>query len=290
MRALKLLSRLPFWVLYRFADLLYLVIYRIVGYRKAVVLQNLRNSFPDKSESELQNIAKGFYRNFTDVLIETLKSITISKEEILKRVHLINPELVIELSEQGKSTLVLASHQCNWEWCLQASDAILPVQVDAVYQHIKNPKFDQLMKETRGKFGARMVHMNHTVRHVIKHRHETVLQAIVADQSPGWRERKAWVNFLNQDTAFFQGIEKIAEMRDMTVFYVQMKRIKRGHYQLTFHPLGKPPYTPEYLACNPIIKNYAEAVEKAIQEAPSDWLWSHKRWKEKREQTEEQTS
>lgn len=254
----------------------------VVGYRRVVIEANLRRSFPTLDDAQIGHLVREFYRHFADVIIESLKAVSIRRDQILPRLRLTNPELVEQHLQEGQSVMVLASHQGNWEWCLIGFDAYLKdYQVDAVYQPIKNPKFDALMRETRSKFGARLVPMRQTVRHIIKHRHETVLQAIVADQSPGRNDKKAWVRFLNQDTAFFQGIEKIAEMTEMPVYYVAMRREKRGYYALTFRPIAAPPYQ---AGQSRIMERYAEQVELAIAEAPAHWLWSHKRWKHLREE------
>lgn len=273
---IKLLSKAPLNFLYILSDILFFFAYRIVKYRREVVLTNLKRSFPGKGEEEIKKIAKGFYRNLSDVIVESMKSISISKDEILKRVQFKNYDGFQEYIKQGKSMVVLTIHQCNWEWILLAGSVKFN-PVDGVYQPLTNKKFDKLMFDTRSKFGGEPIPIKKVLKEFVKRPKEgPKILAMVADQIPPREARKYWTKFLNQETAFFIGSEYLPKLAGLPVFFSGMRRIKRGYYEVTITKLSEPPYEKDKIQ---IIDKFVKEAENLISGSPSNWLWSHKRWK-----------
>ncbi len=276
---LKLLSFFPLWFLYRLSDILYLFICYLTPYRKPVVLEHLRRSFPDKTDKEITQIAKKFYRNIADVLVETIKAMSISEQALKQRVVFTNPEVLQPWIEQQQSMIFMAAHQCNWEWLLLGSCAHFPFPLDAVYKPLHYTPGDSLMYEIRARFGARPIAIKDTLMEIMKRRSELRGFALLADQSPLEDEEKCWTQFLHQDTPFPVGAEKIARLTKYPVVFVNMQRVKRGYYEVTLSLLAEPPYAKTGY---PIIEAYAAAVEQHILEHPEDWLWSYRKWKYKK--------
>lgn len=279
MQFLRFLAYLPTPLMYILSGVLRILIEYVFKYRYKVIQQNLTNSFPEKNEKEIKALIHGFYQNLSDVLAEAIRAIRISKEEIKNRVKFTNPELAGDYIKNGQSIIVLASHTCNWEWLLLACNVQFPAQIDAVYKKLRNPVSDEQMLKVRGRFGSFMVEMNGLFKAFVSRREVTRAIALVADQTPGGSNNDYWCTFLNQETCFYPGPEKLASKSGYPVLYIGMKRIKQGYYEVYFEKLSEPPYDSSDLA---IIKNYATALERNINFSPSDWLWSHKRWKHKR--------
>ncbi len=279
MYLLKIISLLPFGVLYRIADGLYYLLWHVIKYRREVVLNNLRHAFPDKEEEDLQEIARQFYRNLADVAVESLKTLTISEATLARRVYITNRQAVEKYYHQKQSVIVVTAHQGNWEWLLVSCSAQLPFWVDAVYQKLENAFFNKLMKKIRSRFGAYMMEKGTTTREIIRRKNLTRIIAMVADQGNLPTQHTYWTEFMHQDTPFYDGPERIARKTKMPVLFVSMHRTRRGFYEITFQELAHDPFLPEH-GC--ITERYAQAVEKTIREHPADWLWSHNRWKRKR--------
>lgn len=276
---LKLLSRLPLRVLYGFSTFLFFVSYHLVKYRRKLVRKNLLSSFPDKSETERHEIERQFYRNLCDYAVETLKLLSISKEDLVKRMAYTNPEVMGKLMAEGQTVLLLSSHHFNWEWLLVSGSVSLPVPIDFVYQPVKNAFFNEVTQMARTRFGAYAVKRNDIAREIIKRRDRIRGIAIVADQYPGHgNDKRYFTHFLNQETAFFYGSQQMAMLTQAPVLYAVVKRIKRGYYTCTLVEVGKPPYSK---TDESVVANYAKEVEKVIVERPSEWLWSHNRWKKR---------
>lgn len=275
----KIISLLPFRILYFISDGISYLLWHVLKYRRHVVFQNLRNSFPEKSEEEIAQIAYNFYRHLADVIVESLKTLTISKKEITRRIHILNREVIEHYYEKKQSVVVITSHQGNWEWLLVSCSLQLPFWVDAVYKELANPFFDHLMKKIRSRFGAYMVEKEIAFREIVRRKNLTRIIAMVADQAGMENQHVHWTTFLNQETGFYEGPERIARKTKMPVIFVAMHRLKRGFYQIEFHEIARPPFLPEH---GYITEQYVRNVETAIQQHPSDWLWSHKRWKRKR--------
>lgn len=278
---LKLLSRLPFPILYAFSDFLFVMSYYMVGYRINVVRENLKNSFPEKSADELKNIERQFYQDLCDYGVETLKLLTISKEELMKRLVYKNPEIAQPFADCGQSIILLTSHQFNWEWLLTSGCLYLPFKVDFVYQKQSSKLFDDFSLESRSRFGGHPIERTQVAREAIRRKNVLRGVAIMADQFPGLaHDKKYWTNFMNQDTAFFLGLGQIGYITQYPAIFFGVRKIKRGYYEAEGFVVSQPPYEKE---SQQIVEDYVKATEKIIRQNPSGWLWSHNRWKRKRE-------
>jgi len=281
MQLLIWLSRLPLGVLYFFADCIWLFLYWVIRYRRKVVMANLRRSFPDKSEAELSLIARHAYRNLADVGVESLKTLTITGNELRARVRITNPEVCLQYLSAGQTVIVMTSHLGNWEWLLSGHALQLGYDVDAIYKELTTPWFDSLMKRIRSRFGPLPVEMKQVARVLVTRKSVTRIIAMVADQTP-FPGNAYWTTFLHQDTPFFTGAAGIARRTGYPVLYVGMRRVKRGHYETWFEPLATPPYHNQATDTERIIEAYARKIECDIQQCPDQWLWSHNRWKHQR--------
>jgi KDO2-lipid IV(A) lauroyltransferase len=273
------LSRLPLRILYLLSDVLYFFCCYVIRYRNDVIRRNLRNSFPEKSEREITQIQKQFYRSLCDFGMETLKFRTISFEELKRRVVFKNIELVKACAERNQPVFYLLSHQFNWEWVLGTSALAMPLPIDFVYQEQSNKFFNQFSLDSRTRFGY-PVKREQVARESIKRKN--VLRAVgtLVDQFPGNpSDKKYWTTFLHQETAFFAGIDQLVSMTQYPVFLLAVHKVKRGYYQVDVIPVSEPPYEK---GSTRVIDSFAKESEKIISKYPSEWLWSHNRWKGKR--------
>lgn len=276
---IRILSRLPFPVLYAVSDFLFFVSFYLVRYRRRLVKKNLRNSFPEKSAGELQAIEKEFYKNLCDYAVESLKLVTMSREELSRRMVFKNPEVLEKFSAENKSILFLASHQFNWEWILVSASINFPMAIDFVYQPINNKFFDNLILKIRTRFGAYPIKRNEVARELVKRRHIVRGVASVADQYPGYgRDKKHITTFLNQETAFFMGTNQLAHLTQYPALYYPMRKVSRGYYEAYPVIIASPPYPKDDES---VIASYVHIVEDVIKTHPSGWLWSHNRWKKR---------
>jgi KDO2-lipid IV(A) lauroyltransferase len=276
---LKLLSRLPFSVLFAFADLLFFVTYYVVRYRRRLVKKQLKTSFPEKTSAELDFIEKEFYKNLCDYSVETLKLLTITKEEMLERMQFKNPEFLQQFSSKNQSILFLSSHQFNWEWSLAAASICFPMAIDFVYQPVNNGFFEKLSLEARTRFGAYPIKREAVAREFVNRK--TILRGVatVADQYPGYKKDKKYTTqFLNQETVFFLGTNNMAILSQYPTIYYTIKKIGRGYYEALPKIVALPPYNK---SSTKVLDNYVRIVEKDIQAYPQGWLWSHNRWKKR---------
>ncbi|HEX5460760.1 MAG TPA: lysophospholipid acyltransferase family protein [Steroidobacteraceae bacterium] len=275
----RLLSRLPWPVLYRLADLLGWLAFRVFPHREDVVRANLSLCFPELDETAMRDIRRRYYAGFADVLVEVIKSATISADEIRRRVRIVGLEQPQALLAAGQSVLLAAAHQCNWEWMLLALSVELGHPLDAAYKPLVDSWAEREMKKVRSRFGSRLVPAKELLADIIKRGKTVRAVAMVADQEPTTSEHKHWTRFLNRDTAFYMGPEEIARVTRFPVFFLGMKRTARGFYELRFEPLCTPG---ESLRSGELTERYVRLVERQIRAAPPDWPWSHKRWKLKK--------
>ncbi|MDD2382091.1 MAG: lysophospholipid acyltransferase family protein [Mariniphaga sp.] len=276
---LKLASKIPFTGIYFLADFFYFLVYYIIGYRKKVVQENLRHSFPEKTEHEIKKISTCFYRHFSDLTLEIIKMPGINEKTFRKRMAVKNPELVNRFFEQGKSVVVLTMHYNNWEWA-----SIFPLfiqhQVLGVYKPLHNLDFDAYLNQVRRRFGAIMI-PNSLVLRKIFHYHqkqEPVFIWLAGDQTPP-HFHKFWMMFMNQETMFYPGPAAISRRFNYPVIFQKTLKIKRGFYETTFEVLVD---NPKDLSEEYIMNVYIQKMEETIREHPEYYLWSHKRWKNKR--------
>lgn len=272
----RLLSALPFPLLYPLAGLLAWLAHAVFPYRQHVVRENLTKAFPDMGEAELRDTMKRYYRGFAQVLVELIKAATISPEELRRRVKIIGLEGPRELLARGQPVLLVAAHQCNWEWMLLGLSLQLGYRVDAAYKPLVNPWAEREMLAIRTRFGGRLIAAKGLLGDIIRHGKEVRAVCMVADQEPTTSERKHWTRFLNRDTAFYMGAEEIARATRYPAFFVAMRRVALGCYEIELKPL-----TPggERLPTGEMTERYARLVEEQIRAAPPDWPWSHKRWR-----------
>ncbi len=277
---------LPLRVLYLFSDILYLFVYKIVGYRLRVVRRNLAASFPDKSDDERMKIEREFYHHFCDYFVETIKLLHISDEEAYRRLRFENLDQVTAVTEKGNSCLMILGHYGNWEWVPSITRGFHNGEVlGQIYRPLKNKAFDDLFLKIRSRFGSIGIAKNDTFRAIIRMRREGLRMIIgfMADQTPSLNNIHYWTSFMNQDTPVFTGVERIAKQTGFAVMYLDVEKIKRGYYKATVRMISENPKDePEFA----ITERYIRMMERTIMRNPAYWLWTHKRWKWTREEVE----
>lgn len=275
----RLLSRTPFGVLYAFAGLAGWLAFRVFPYRERLVRENLTRAFPDFEEERLRAVMRDYYLGFAQMFVEIIKSATMTPGEILGRVEIRDLELPLAHLAGGQPVLLVAAHQCNWEWMLLALSLKLGYPLDAAYKPLVDSWAEREMKKLRTRFGSRLVPAKDLLADIIKRRDVVRAIAMVADQEPTNSETKHWTRFLNRDTAFYLGAEEITRVTRFPVFFIRMRRLGRGHYEMRFQPLAP---GGEALPAGALTERYVQLVEEQIRAAPPDWPWSHKRWKLKK--------
>jgi Kdo2-lipid IVA lauroyltransferase/acyltransferase len=275
-----IITLLPLPVLYIFSDLLYLVLYYIVAYRRKVVAENLKNSFPEKSQEELKTIEKKFYRHLADLLIETFKLSHMSKAEQKKRFTYSNLEVIDKLREDKRDIIAVLGHYNNWEW-----PTLLPYYLKyiiiIIFKPLQNKYFNGFINRQRSKFGIVLTPTSQVIREIINYRKNNIntLSVFLSDQIPAKGDIKFWTKFLNQDTAVFTGAGKIAAKYNMAIVFFHIQKVKRGHYNLDIELLLE--HT-EGLSEDFITETHVRRLEEIIREKPEYWIWSHRRWKHKK--------
>ncbi|MBW6482443.1 MAG: lipid A biosynthesis acyltransferase [Vicingaceae bacterium] len=275
-----LLSILPFWLLYEISDFLYFIIFRIVGYRKKVVYTNLRNSFPEKTDKEIQLIAKRFYHFFCDWMMEMIKSITISKKEALKRCTLKDKNFLNELSKQHKKIIFVMGHYGSFELGGAEMAFNTNYQLYVLYKPLSNKYFNALINKKRTRFGVKILSMKESLRAMLNLKEGDELSAttFIADQTPS-PKNAYWTTFLNQETPIFWGTELMAKKLNYPIVYICVKPYKRGFYYIETEILCENPVATK---TGEISEMHTKRLEKDIINQPEFWLWSHKRWKHKK--------
>lgn len=277
---LHLISVLPFPVLYFVSDIFYFLVYYVIGYRRKVVRQNLKNAFPERSDAEIKKIEKDFYQYFCDIFLETFKTLSISRKKMLQY-GVMDPaakKLFDDYHAQNKSIIIVMGHYGNWEWGGNSFSLECKQQLYVIYHPLVNKNFNELIIKMRKRFGTDLIPMKETFRDMVKLRGKITATAFIADQTPR-PDNAYWTTFLNQDTPVFWGTEKIAQKMNYPIVFVKIKRVKRGYYELFAETLiEKPAETKE----GEISEIHTRKLEKDIIEQPEIWLWSHRRWKHKR--------
>lgn len=279
---LYLHALLPFRALYILSDFLYIIVRFIVRYRIKVVRKNLRNSFPDKSQKELNKLEKEFYHHFCDYIVETIKILRLSNEDIKKRMIFKNIDLLKDLMKDGNSCIAYLGHYGNWEWipsiALEFEDT--PIKAGQIYKPLRNKAIDEIFLSLRSHFGSFGITKNDTFRKILTLKRDGVqtLIGFIADQTPTVRNIHYITTFLNQETAVFTGVERIAKQTGFVVAYLDITKIKRGKYICECKLISdQPKEEPEFA----ITERYIREFEKTILRNPAYWLWSHNRWKHK---------
>ena len=272
-------SLLPFWVLYILSDMIYGLLYYVVGYRKKVVRENLASSFPEKSEEELRRIERGFYHFLCDYLIESVKMMTMSKKNMRKRMVFKGTDLLQEYLEKGQTCALYFGHYCNWEWVatLPLWVKTEPVQIATIYHPLENLVADRLFLRLRSRIGCLCISMQDTLRVILDYHKRGIPMCIgyISDQKPYWTNIHHWVNFLNHDTPVLTGTERVVRKMNQAAFYLDLHRVRRGYYEGEFKLMSDEPKKLKEFELTDI---YNSMLEESIRRAPEFWLWSHKRW------------
>jgi KDO2-lipid IV(A) lauroyltransferase len=273
---IRCIAFLDLRILYLLADVIAFCFKYIFPYRKKVILQNLYNSFPEKNEQEIEEIAKQFYNYFADLIVETIKMSSISKEELLRRCRFTNPEILHSYYEKNRSIIAVCGHFNNWELGALALSVIDKHQMLGVYKPLSNNSWDEYFKTIRSRFGMIPVPMKSILRELIKRKNEPTITALAADQTPHRSEINYRTTFLNQDTAVFLGAEKLCKQTNYPLIYFSMHQIRRGYYDITIIPISD---DPKNTAEHELTHKHLRLLENDIHAQPGNWLWSHRRWK-----------
>jgi len=279
---LWLISILPFPVFYLFSDFVYFLIYRVIGYRTKVVRANLALTLPHLSDAERKVIEKKFYKHMCDMFLEMIKTMSISAEEMERRFHVTNIDLVQNYAKKGKSIILVASHYASYEWLLTTNPK-LGFQGVAVYKKLANPYFDKLVRKIRTKYNTEMIETRKAIPTMAQHQRDGVLSlyGLASDQSPKLDRIFHSMKFMGVEVPVHTGAEMLAKKYNLAVIMVKVKKVKRGFYEATFLSLAdNPKEYPDF----EITEMYLKEVEKQILEAPEFYLWTHKRWKHRIEQ------
>jgi len=276
----KLTARLPFWVIFGLADIFYVFLFYVVRYRRNVVHENLIRSFPEKSLAEIKTITKKFYHHLSDLGLETIKFNQMTEKQIDERLKVNNLDIYEEYYQQGKSIVLLGQHHNNWEWS-GSMQRLIKAQYLVVYNPVrKNKALEKFILQTRERFGAKSIPVNHSVRTALEFNHAKRPGALIlaADQTPP-PNSQFWTTFLNQETAFFSGPMKIAIKTNQPVVLHHTRKIGRGKYEVFHYKLIE---NPSEVKPEDILMAYVQKLEEIIRSEPEYWLWSHRRWKHKR--------
>lgn len=276
---LWLISILPFRLLYAFSDFLYVLLYYVLGYRKKVVLINLKLAFPEKKEAELLKIRKNFYHHFVDVFVEMIKTFTISKKELDKHYTYKNIELIKELKKDGKSVILISAHYANWEWII-GMNAFINYNAIAAYSKIRNPYFNNLVIKTREKFGVTLAQSTKVPPIMLKNFKNNIqsIYGMLSDQSPKLKKNVYWSYFFGIKVPVHSGAEKLAKKYNMNIVYLDTRKIKRGYYETTLSIITKDAKKHSEFE---LTEMYIRKVEQQIKEQPEYYFWTHNRFKHK---------
>lgn len=275
---------LPFAILYRISDVLFLIMFHVIKYRRNVVTQNINECFPEKSVKERKKLIRNFYHHLADTFVETIKLLHVSDEEMKRRIIFHDVSEVDKSIENGRSVVMYASHYCNWEWLSAITmwskyDTDI-MQFGQVYHPLRNKWFDEFFLNLRSRFKSHSYPMKRVLRELVaaKSNNKVTITGFISDQRPHSKDQDDVIMFLNHYTAFITGAEVIAKKLDMDVLYFDVKKVKRGYYECTIRVISRSPKeTKEFEITNA----YARMLENAILENPSEWLWTHKRWSRK---------
>lgn len=272
---------MPMWLLHAVSSSFFVIVYHIARYRRKMVRKNLHDSFPNKTEKDIIEIERKFYHHFCDIFMESVKYFSISHKDMRKRMQFKGTELICESFRKGKSCGVFLGHYANWEWI-----SSLPLWIDQklgqctqLYHPLENPVFDCLVGYTRERLGGKSIPVNESIRHLVKFKNEgrPFVIGFIADQVPLWNNIHYWTNFLNHpETPIFTGAEKLMRKLDMDVFYLEVRKVKRGYYEAEFKPITTNPNSYKEFELTEV---YTKMLNETITKAPSYWLWTHNRWK-----------
>ncbi len=271
---------IPFSVLYIISGGLTTILFHVIGYRKKIIISNLTMCFPKKSKKEIYRIAQTFYRHLGDIILESVKGYTLDEKEVLERYKILNPEVLDSFFEQKKTIICLASHYGNWEWGMLSVALQLKYQLFALYKPLSNSYVNAHINGMRKRFKMNLVSIYDTRQSFESVKEKPSAYIMATDQNPSNKEKAIWVNFMDIETACLHGAEYYASKYNMPVVFFDVRKPKRGYYTLEIKIISDNPVTESK---NAITIRYMNLLEGVIKERPEYWLWSHKRWKNKRE-------
>lgn len=269
-------SRLPFWLLYRLSDVLFVLVYHVLRVRRDIVARQLRASFPDRTDRELARTARSYYRYLCDLVLEVVKSLDMSADTMRRRCPVDDRAILDGYDAEGRSVVAVLGHYGNWEWAALTSALFVRQRMVVIYKPLRNPYFDRLFARNRSRFGVELVPMKQVGRFYVENRRECFVACFVADQAPRRTEGVYWTEFLHQDTAVHRGAESLARKFDHPVIFVTPQRVRRGHYRIRMERLVTDPTS---TVDGEITERHVRRLEKLIRHSPETWLWSHRRWK-----------
>jgi Kdo2-lipid IVA lauroyltransferase/acyltransferase len=270
------LSLLPLGIIYLFSDVMYLLLLTVFPYRKKVIDSNLRNSFPAKSNKEIKKLRYAFYHHFTDLLAESIKNLSIPKGELLRRVQVINPEVMEHLYAKNKSVLLVSGHYNNWEWVISSLNLLFSHQAVGIGMPLSQKFWDGKVNGKRSRFGIVITHAKEAKSIFEKWKNTAINTLILSDQSPADSRKSYWMTFLHQPTAVLFGCEQLAHQLGHAVVFYHLKKVKRGYYQMELQLITE---DPKQCRWGEITEAHTKMLEAVILKEPAYWLWSHKRWK-----------
>lgn len=272
---LWIFSLLPIQILYLISKIIRFIVYDILCYREKVVIDNIQNTFIEKSQTKVIKLKNNFYDYFFELIVEIIKLLSISNDELNKRFTFSNINVIKQSLKQNKSVIVVVGHYGNWEWALRSASNLIDTKIVGVYKRINNTIFEWLLLKIRSNTNVLPVEIKSLSRELVNNK-EKKIYAIVADQSPTLEQSNVRINFLNRDTLVYTGVEKISKKYNMPVFYLNTKLIRKGYYESTFEEICSKNINGKNLE---ITKEFFSKLEKQIKSEPRLWLWSHKRWK-----------
>ena len=279
--ALTAVAWLPLWMLYGLSDIFFVIIYYVVRYRRKLVRKNLTRVFPDLPAKEIRRIERGFYRHLCDTFIEAVKLLHFSDRQAARRIEVAGAELIDEAARRGQSAVVMLGHYGNWEWVPAVTGHISEdVIACQIYHPLKNKVMDRVMLKIRSRFGSESIPMARTVRRLLEMERngQHFMCGFIADQRPFTKALHHWTTFLGQDTPYVTGGETIGDHVGAAYFFLDVEKLSRGHYRLTYKPLEPIADGEEF----PYTRAYLRMLEASIRRDPRLWLWSHNRWKRHR--------
>ena len=284
---LKALTHIPLPILYVVGYVAYFIAFHVMRWRRDRAERDIANAFPEKPAEWRATLLRRCYRNLADTIVEAFWGFGASAEQLKARVKFADGELIQRAIGRRQTIVLLAAHHGNWEWLLLAAGANFPIPIDVVYQPQRLASLDEFLRDVRCRFGGKLIPRKQFVYELLSHAGEPRAYALIADQTPRKEDPKHWTRFLRQDTAFFVGAGKIAKFLEAPVYFVSMKRERRGHYVVRLDVLAEPPY--EEVDDAVIVERYARCLERAILDSPADWLWLQKKWKYAKPGTDEKT-
>ncbi len=270
---------IPFWLVYKISDVIFILFYYGVKYRRKVVRKNLEESFPEKTNKEIAAVEKGFFKHFIDIIFESLKGFSMSENERIRRYKVINPELLDNYKDKRRNVLLLGCHYGNWEWGPVSANLQVSTQIVCIYKTIQNPYIDEYVRKTRARAATLLKPLTETAKTFKEFNKKATTFALLADQSPSNMRDSYWVKFLGRETAVLHGPAKYSKKYDLPVVFMYLQKLARGKYTITGKILVN---QPQQHSAEEISAIYMKALEEMILDRPELWLWSHRRWKRKR--------